>query len=226
MIEMTSTFPKTYSEVTDEHARSAVNVDGLRKSGPKMESDAETRGDGRMGASGCVPTGNKRGQSRMIMPSIPRFVGVCCGGARHVLIDTFSYSRMMHRAAHGHWHWHWRGNGTDADWQREERCCRLQQRNASLWDQLGPLTAQPPYYLPRWVLRLYTFQGNAHSFYNAIMNGNARCDSVSYAMHVNESHRRLFQPAVTRQTNNKLRCFPTHPLSRLARFTESRLLIR
>lgn len=33
-VEMTSTFPKTYSEVTDEHTRSAFNVDGLRKSGP------------------------------------------------------------------------------------------------------------------------------------------------------------------------------------------------
>ena len=39
--EMTSIFPKTYSEVTDEHTRSAFNVDGLRKCGPKMESDAE-----------------------------------------------------------------------------------------------------------------------------------------------------------------------------------------
>jgi hypothetical protein len=48
-IEMTSTFPKTYSEVTDEHARSAFNGDGLRKSGPKMEGDAEIRGDGRTG---------------------------------------------------------------------------------------------------------------------------------------------------------------------------------
>ena len=59
-IEMTSTFPKTYSGVTDEHARSAFNGDGLRKSGPKMEGDAEIRGDGRTGASGCVPTANKR----------------------------------------------------------------------------------------------------------------------------------------------------------------------
>ncbi len=34
-----------------------------------MEGDAEIRSDGTMGASGCVPTENKREQNSMTMPS-------------------------------------------------------------------------------------------------------------------------------------------------------------